>query len=78
MKETKPRLILKRYRSILVASMIVELVTFIVSLTDSVFAGQRVGMEALSAIGLMSPFFSISGFIAAFINAGAMKEKPLL
>ena len=77
MKETKPRLILKRYRSILVASMIVELVTFIVSLTDSVIAGQRVGMEALSSIGLMSPFFSISSFIAAVINAGTMKNYSL-
>lgn len=43
MQETKPRLILKRYRSILIASMIVEVVTFIVSLTDSIIAGQRCG-----------------------------------
>ena len=58
----------------MMASMLVEIVTFVISLTDSVIAGQRIGMDALSSIGLMSPYASITTFVAAVINAGTMKN----
>ena len=70
MKETKPRVILKKYQSILGAALIVEIVSFAVSLTDSVVAANVIGLDAFTAIGLVSPFFSIATFLTAVINSG--------
>ena len=53
MKETKPRVILKKYQSILGAALIVEIVSFAVSLTDSVVAANVIGLDAFTAIGLV-------------------------
>lgn len=50
MQETKPRFIIKKYHSILRAAIIVEAVGFIVSLTDSIIAGNFIGDEAFAAI----------------------------
>ena len=74
MQETKPKLLIKKYRSVLIAATIVEVVSYVVSLTDSVVAANKVGMDALSAIGLLTPFFSISNFFAAVINSGTIKN----
>ena len=52
--------------------MIVESVTFLVSLTDSVVAANMVDMEAFAAIGLVGPFFSVSTFFAALLNSGTV------
>ena len=70
--KTQPTIILHKYRSILIAAMIVEGITFLVSLTDSIVAANLVDLEAFNAIGLMAPFFSISTFIAAVLNSGIM------
>ena len=72
MQETKPLLLLKKYRSILTAATIVELVTFLVSLTDTIVAANVVGMDALAAVGLVAPFFSIATFVTAVINSGTV------
>ena len=72
MDQTKPRVILKKYRSIFLAAAVVEAVSFLVSLTDSVVAGNEVGPEALMAIGLMAPFFSITTFLASVVNSGTL------
>lgn len=50
MQETKPRFIIKKYHSILRAAIIVETVGFIVSLTDSIIAGNFISDEAFAAI----------------------------
>ena len=72
--ETKPRVLLKKYRSILLSALVVEAVTFLVSLTDSIVAANMVGMEAFTAIGLTAPFLSITTFVAAVINSGTVKN----
>jgi hypothetical protein len=43
----------QKYHSILRAAIIVEAVGFIVSLTDSIIAGNFIGDEAFAAIGLL-------------------------
>ena len=50
MKQTKPLVILRKYRSIFFAAAIVEAVSFLVSLTDTIVAGNEVGAEALMAM----------------------------
>lgn len=72
MQETKPRFIIKKYHAILRAAIIVEAVSFIVSLTDSIIAGNAIGDEAFAAIGLLSPFLSIATFLGAIINTGTV------
>ncbi|MBP3270612.1 MAG: hypothetical protein J6M17_00105 [Ruminococcus sp.] len=72
MNSGRPDVILKKYRSILFSALAVELVTFIVSLMDPVIAGSRIGLDALSAISLFSPFISVSTFVAAVINTGTL------
>lgn len=41
MKETRPQFIIRKYRSILRAAVIVEAVNFIVSLTDGIILGRE-------------------------------------
>ncbi|MEE5994240.1 MAG: MATE family efflux transporter [Oscillospiraceae bacterium] len=72
MQETKPLILLEKYRSLLISAMIVESVTFIVSLTDSLVAANCIGSDALSSVGLFSPFFSICTFVTAVVNSGTM------
>ena len=52
MKSNRPDVILKKYRSIFLSAVAVEMVTFIVSLIDPVIAGRCIGIDALSAISL--------------------------
>lgn len=70
--ETKPYIILRKYRSILISAIMVESVAFLVSLTDSLVAGNIVDADAFAAVGLLMPFFFLSSFLAAVINAGTM------
>lgn len=70
--ETKPLVLMEKYRSILLSAVTVELMTFAASLTDSIIAGNLIGLEALSAISLFSPFILVSSFGAAVINSGTL------
>ncbi len=70
MHETKPLFIIRKYRSILMAAIIVEAVNYIVSLTDSIVAGNILGGTAFAAIGLIAPFLSVSVFISSVISSG--------
>ena len=72
MDQTKPRVILKKYRSIFLAAAVVEAVSFLVSLIDSLVAGNEVGPDALVAVALMAPFFSINTFLASVVNSGTV------
>ena len=72
MKETKAFFIIKKYRSILRSAIIVETVSFIVSLTDGIIAGHKLGTEAFTAIGLIAPFLSISTFLSSIVNTGTV------
>ena len=72
MQQTKPVFIIKKYRSILKAAIIIEAVNFIISLTDSIIAGNAVGAQAFAAIGLLAPFLSISVFISTFVCTGTV------
>lgn len=72
MKQTRPLVILKKYQSILLAAMVVEGVTFLVSLTDTLVAGNVIGADALMAIGLVAPIFTITTFLTATINSGTL------
>ena len=72
MPTTKPIFLYKKYRSILFASIIVEVVSFVVSLIDSIVAAHMVGIQAYEAIGLVSPFFSGATFFAAVVNSGTV------
>lgn len=72
MKQTRPLVLLKKYQSILIAAMVVEGVTFLVSLTDTIVAGNVIGADALMAIGLVAPIFTITTFLTATINSGTL------
>lgn len=70
MEQTKSLFIFRRYRSILTAAIIVEAVNYIVSLTDSIVAGNLVNSSALAAIGLFAPFLSFITFLSSIIISG--------
>lgn len=72
MNQTRPLFIINKYRSILLAAVIMEAVSYVVSLTDTVVAGNIIGQQALAAIGLVSPFMTISTFLASVINSGTV------
>ena len=72
MKQTKPFFVIKKYRSILLAAIVVESVNYIISLTDSIIAGNILGGDALVAIGLLAPFLSLSLFMSSIINSGTI------
>lgn len=72
MEQTKPFFVIKKYRSILFAAVIIEGANYVVSLIDSVIAGNTVGEAALSAVGLVAPFLYFSVFLATIIYAGTV------
>ena len=72
MKQTKPYFLIRKYRSILRAAIIVEAVSYVVSLTDSIIAGNLLGSTAFAAIGLLSPFLCLSVFVSSIINSGTV------
>lgn len=70
MQQTKPIFLIRKYRSILWAAIIVESVNFILSLTDIFVAGNIIGVDAFAAIGIVAPFISFSTFVSSIINSG--------
>ena len=74
MQQTKPTFIIRKYRSILTAAIVVESVNYIISLTDSIIAGNMLGGDALVAIGLLAPFLSLSLFMSSIINSGTIMQ----
>ena len=46
-----------------------ESVNYIISLTDSIIAGNMLGADVLVAIGLLTPFLALSLFMASIINS---------
>lgn len=74
MKETRPRFLVRKYRSILLAAIVEEMVVYIVSLTDTIVAGNLIGEEALEVVGLASPFLTIALFLAAIVNGGTVRN----
>lgn len=59
------------------AAVIVEAVNFIVSLTDSIVASNFLGADAFAAIGLISPFLSVSTFLTSIVNTGTVLNYSL-
>ncbi len=49
-----------------------ETVNYFVSLTDSIVAGNLLGSEALTAIGLIAPFLTFSTFVSSIVNSGTV------
>ncbi|MBQ3371955.1 MAG: hypothetical protein IJG40_02320 [Oscillospiraceae bacterium] len=74
MQQIKPTFIIRKYRSILTAAIVVESVNYIISLTDSIIAGNMLGGDALVAIGLLAPFLSLSLFMSSIINSGTIMQ----
>lgn len=72
LRETKPLLLLSKYRSVFLSALSVEIVAYVTSLTDSIIAGNFIDAEAFSAISLFSPFVLISSFVAAVVNSGTL------
>ena len=69
-QERESRFLNRKYRSILKASLAVEGAAYLVSLTDSLVAGNMVGTQALAAVSLAAPFAFITTFLASMINSG--------
>ncbi len=69
-QQKRSRFIIRRYRSVVGAALVIEAVAYLVSLTDALVAGGMVSQDALTAIGLMAPFSLIITFLSATINGG--------
>ena len=72
MEQTKPVFLIQKYRSILGAVIVVEAVTYLVSLTDTLIAGNMISNEAMAAIGLVAPLLSAATFVTSVINTGTL------
>ena len=72
MDETRPLFIIRKYRSVMRAAVVIELVAYLVSLTDALIAGRFIGSSALTAIGLMAPLQFTIVFLSAAINSGTL------
>ena len=72
MEQSKPIFLIQKYRSILGAAIVVEAVTYIVSLTDTLIAGNMVNNEAMAAVGLVAPLISAESFVTSVINTGTL------
>ncbi|MBQ3392207.1 MAG: hypothetical protein IJG52_02205 [Lachnospiraceae bacterium] len=78
MSEGKPIFIIKKYRSILWAAVVVESVSFIVSLTDGIVAGNLIGLRALEGVTIFAiNVFAVSSFDAVTLVVLIMVEKYL-
>lgn len=71
-KQSKPIFLINKYRSILNASISVEMVCFLITLTDSLIAGNMIGQEPLIAVGTVAPLLPIEWFITSTINSGTL------
>lgn len=72
MNETRPLFIIRKYRSVMRAAVVIELVAYLVSLTDALIAGRFISSNALTAIGLMAPLQFTIVFLSAAINSGTL------
>ena len=54
------------------AAVVIELVAYLVSLTDALIAGRFISSTALTAIGLMAPLQFTIAFLSAAINSGTL------
>ena len=72
LSQTKPFFVIRKYRSILFAAIVVEVVSYLVSLTDSIVAGSMISLEALAAVGLLTPFLSAATFLCSVFNTGTV------
>ena len=68
----KPAFLIRKYHRILRAAIVVEAITYLASLTDSVVAGHAIGAEALAAVNLVSPMLLIITFLGGAINTGTV------
>ncbi|WP_044916719.1 MATE family efflux transporter [Butyrivibrio sp. WCE2006] len=71
-EQSRPEFLIKKYYSILRSAIAVELVSFFVTLTDSLVAGNMIGSDTLIAVGILSPLVSIELFISIVINSGTL------
>ena len=72
LEQTGAEFILRKYKSVIHAALAIEGVSYLVSLTDALVAGNMINQEALIAVGLMSPFQSAALFLSAVINSGTL------
>lgn len=72
MNQAEPQFIIKKYRSILLASITIEIVSYVVSITDTLIAGNFVDSKAMAAIGIVTPLFLFTTFVASVINTGTI------
>ena len=70
----EPSFLIKKYRSILKAALVVEAASCLVSFTDSLVSGNMLGGEALSAVAIVSPVMSVGTFISCVINSGTLLD----
>ncbi len=82
MQQTKPLFAIRKYPSIRWAAIIAETVNSFVSLTDSMVAGNLLGSQTLTAIGLVAPFLTFSTLGSSIVNSGktmaALDKKAYL
>lgn len=62
--------VLKKFKSIFVVSTFAMMIEYIVLLSDNIIIGHFIGEEALSAVSLVMPIFSIIIFFTYIISAG--------
>lgn len=76
MEQTKPFFIIRKYRSILRSLLVVEVVTYIFSLTDTLVAGNVVGEEAMSHLfhGFSSSAQPLVGTLRGEGNGKAIRD----
>ena len=70
----EPLFLIKKYKSILRAAIVVEAASCLVSFTDSLVSGNMLGTDALSAVALVSPLMSVGSFISCVINSGTLLD----
>ena len=73
MQQTKPLFLIRKYRSILWAAVIVEAVNYIVSLTDGIISGNLIGSDAFTAIGLSMAAQPLIGTLNGEKNTKALR-----
>lgn len=71
-EQNRPIFLINKYRSILKASIAVEIVTFLITLTDLLVAGNMIGDDQLVAVGMVAPLLPVEWFFAATICSGTL------
>lgn len=66
----KRTVISTRFRSVFVASMVSMISSYVLLLTDNVVAGQVIGEDAVAAMTLVFPIFTLILFVAYLISDG--------